>query len=149
MIKSVVFFLGLVVSCGNTIVTQEQNSIKYDVIQEHAIGGRTDKDIVVISDKNTLEKIYDDLNLNQDPNYEVPDIDFNAELVIVFFMGEKNTGGYSISVKDINETNEYVFINYQEKGPKPTDMVTMVITQPYCIIKTKKPSKELQFIKVE
>ena len=149
MIKSILFFLIVMTSCNSSKVTPEQSNLNFDVILERATGGRIEKEIVIISDQNALKSIYNELNLSQEPSYEVPIINFETELAIVFFMGQKNTGGHNISVKSINESEKYVILNYEEKGPKPTDMVTMVITQPYCLVKIKKPSKELKFTQVE
>lgn len=137
----------LIVSCNSSKTSSEQNDLKFDVILEHATGGRITKDIVIVTDINTLEAIYSDISVNHKPNYEIPVINFETELIVVFFMGEKNSGGYSISVNTLTESDNYINVNYQETSPEPTDMVTMAITQPYCIIKLKRPSKELKFVK--
>ena len=147
--KCIIVFLALLTSCNSSKTTPEQNTLDFDVILERATGGKTTKDIVVVSDKNALEQIYNGINSNQEPGYQIPEINFETESVIVFFLGEKNTGGYSISVRNISESKNSISVFYQEKGPKLTDMVTMVITQPYCIVKTKKLSKELKFIKTD
>lgn len=149
MIKHVFFCLMLMMSCNSANINSEQNQLPFDIILENATGGRTTEDIVIISDENALEEIYSGINANRDPGYQVPEIDFKSELVLVFFMGEKNTGGYNITVKSISEASNHINVYYKENSPKPTDMVTMAITQPYCIVKIKKPSKELNFLKVE
>ena len=109
----------------------------------------TTSDQVIVTDENALSKLFSEINTNQEPGYTVPNVDFGSDLIIALFMGEKTTGGFSIHVENIIETSSNIEIVYKEKGPKPTDMVTMAITHPYCIIKIKKPNKEIKFLKTE
>ncbi len=63
------------------------------------------------------------------------------------FLGEKSSGGHSISVEQILDENEKVTVKYKVTLPKLGEMVTTVMTQPYCIIKIPITSKEIIFDK--
>ncbi|MBQ6323619.1 MAG: protease complex subunit PrcB family protein [Bacilli bacterium] len=58
-------------------------------------------------------------------------IEENAGKVLVTIaMGEKNTGGYSISITDVEVNNNSATIYIKEKIPKDEDIVTMAFTYP-------------------
>jgi hypothetical protein len=50
-------------------------------------------------------------------------------------MGEKNTGGYSIGVEKVEETDKNIIITIKEVSPAPDAMTMQVITYPYTVVK--------------
>ena len=46
----------------------------------------------------------------------------------------------------IKEEKSKLLITIESKGPKPTDMVTMVLTQPIHIVKIPKTKKDIVFV---
>ena len=54
---------------------------------------------------------------------------------VVLNMGEKNTGGYSIAVEKVEETDKNIVITVKEVSPAPDAMVMQVITYPYTVVK--------------
>jgi hypothetical protein len=58
-------------------------------------------------------------------------------IYIAVFMGEKPTGGYSIEVTDVSDSEGRTGVLVKEVEPKKGDVVTQVLTQPYTIIKAK------------
>jgi len=64
-------------------------------------------------------------------------INFDERMVIAVFMGEKNTGGYSIMIDNIVEKDTYPGIGCA---------VIQVLTQPYYIVELPKSDKEIKFV---
>ena len=75
-------------------------------------------------------------------------IDFSKENVIVAIDKVRNTGGFSIEIIEVVNTDEETIIKLETKGPKPTDMVVTAIIQPYHIIKIKKTNKKIKFLEL-
>lgn len=73
-------------------------------------------------------------------------IDFSKNTVLVAIDNKSNTGGVSINITEITQKNSKLFVNVTSKGPKPTDMVAMVLTQPIHIVKIQKTNKEVIFV---
>lgn len=76
---------------------------------------------------------------------ELP-IDFSKELVLACFDEVRNSGGFSVAMDSIKIENEQLKVFIKKKGPGPTDMVTMSLTQPYHIVKVPKTNKEIVFV---
>jgi hypothetical protein len=73
-------------------------------------------------------------------------IDFSKSTILVAVDNKSNTGGVSINISEITQKNSKLLVNIASKGPKPTDMVAMVLTQPIHIVKISKTDKEIVFV---
>lgn len=129
---------------NNTIA---QNTTNYEIISEGPISGVNDAQIRVVKEKEGLKEIYEYLNENRSPSLLMPNIDFDEDIIVALFMGEKNYGGFKISVDHIEENAKEIIIHVKETAPSGK-FATMVITQPYCIFKIKQTAKEIVFKKV-
>ncbi len=153
MIRLVVACIFLLSSCSSEINKKSrsisQDIIAFDIIAQDEFGGMTDSKFIVIKDEATFSEIFKLIGKGRLPELELPTIDFKKETVIALFLGEKASGGYSITVEQIVAINDKVNVAYKVASPKPGDMVTTVMTQPYCIIKMPKTSKEIVLMEID
>jgi hypothetical protein len=71
--------------------------------------------------------------------------DFNTQCLIYIASGQKPTGGYSVVVKKIKVDNEAGKIDIYAKDVEPKDSFgTMALTQPFCVVRIKKPTFDLK-----
>ena len=63
-----------------------------------------------------------------------PAIDFNKQIVVAVFLGEKPTGGYDVEVIRVEQSDGELVIHYREKSPLPGGIVIQALTQPFHII---------------
>ncbi len=127
----------------------EQQDVSFEVILESATDGKKGHSLEVINTASQLAEVYNILSKTIEPKHQIPEIDFNSETVAALFLGEKNTGGYHIVPMEVINENDTTIIKYKEISPAPTDMVTMSLTQPFCLIKIYNPKKEIVFKKVK
>ena len=73
-------------------------------------------------------------------------IDFSKSTILVAVDNKSNTGGVSINILETEQKGSKLLVNIMSKGPKPTDMVAMVLTQPIHIVKISKTNKEVVFV---
>ena len=62
----------------------------------------------------------------------------NAPYLYIICMGEKNTGGYSLIVKEVNKVNENTEIIVEEIAPAKDATVTLAFTSPTIIVEFPK-----------
>ena len=74
-----------------------------------------------------------------------PIIDFNREMVVGVFLGEKRMGGYEVEIVRAERRDSSLYFYYQEKSPPPGAMITQVLTQPFHLVRVAKYDK-LQII---
>jgi len=72
---------------------------------------------------------------------KIKESDINDNNFLLLNMGEKSSGGFSISVSKVVEKEGQIFVTVVENSPKEGEMVTMALTYPVCVvkIKSKKP----------
>ena len=66
-------------------------------------------------------------------------------LYIVVGYGEKQTGGYSITVDELYLTDNAIYINTNLTGPAKEDKVTQALTYPYVVVTTEFIDKSVVF----
>lgn len=138
-------FAILLFSCSSTKTTEtasksEKNEAPlYEVLSQSAYQGRDEKSFEVIGDKASLVKLYETIH-----DTEVPKIDFKKQRVVALFLGQRNSGGYEIKIKNVEEKDNKIYVTVEEVGPKPGDMATMAITNPFVVAKINS-TKEIVF----
>lgn len=110
------------------------NAITFEILKQEAYGGRDKESTMVITSKSQLNGLYNELGWS-----DVPAVDFEKNNVVALFMGQKNSGGYSIGVKSITIENNVANIKVLETSP--SGMATMALTNPYCIALIPKTEK--------
>lgn len=66
-------------------------------------------------------------------------------LYVIIGYGEQATGGYSIQVKEVYDTEKHVVILTELLGPSKDDTVTMSLSYPYIVIKTEDLQKPVYY----
>jgi hypothetical protein len=66
---------------------------------------------------------------------DVPDVNFDLEVVIGVLLGERPTSGYGLSVEGIEIEGDDLFIDVAKTTPTETSMVAQVVTSPWVIIR--------------
>ena len=120
------------ISCGTKKTVQSDTAL-YEILTEQPDGGGNIRFFEILSEPNEV------LMLKNDPllKNKMKQDDINNSNYVILNMGEKNTGGYSIGVETVEETDQNIIITVQEKGPEPGAMVMQVISYPYTVVKVK------------
>lgn len=106
----------------------------FEILKQEQYGGRETEATIVTKSQAELNALYESLGQEA-----APAVDFANRNVVVLFMGQKNTGGYGIGVKNvvINGTTAIVLV----EGTQPSGMATMALSAPYCIASIPKAEK--------
>jgi protease stability complex PrcB-like protein len=65
----------------------------------------------------------------------VPNIDFDKEIVVAVFLGERPTGGYAVEISSAEVTDASLTVFVKETSPNPGAIVTQGFTQPFHIVR--------------
>ena len=84
------------------------------------------------------------------PEQPPPEIDFSKVTIIAVFMGEFNTGGYEIEIKEVINTPQCEIVKVEKTYPSYSGAIlTFAFSQPYHIVKMNKVDKEITFATIE
>lgn len=67
-----------------------------------------------------------------------PIIDFDREMVVGIFLGEKSAGGYEVEIVRAERSDSSLYFYYREESPPPGAMVTQALTQPFHLVRVAK-----------
>ena len=70
-------------------------------------------------------------------------VDFNKYSVLAEFVGQRNTGGYSVEILEVTESDNSINLFVKEMIPGENCMVTQVISYPFDVIVIPKTDKTL------
>lgn len=77
----------------------------------------------------------------------VPVVNFQQESVIAIYMGQKPTGGYSITVDDVVLEDGEVYIDVSAYEPSADDFTTQAFTSPWVMVRISRADLKLAWIR--
>lgn len=120
----------LAVSCGPGKVVEEKRPL-YEMLIQKQIDGAKVRFFEIISLPEEFSMIKNDPELKG----KIKPTDINTANFLILSMGEKSTGGYSIDIERVEETDKNIIVTVKETAPKPGEMVTMAFTAPYAVVR--------------
>ncbi|TXI67359.1 protease complex subunit PrcB family protein [Flavobacterium sp. UBA6195] len=130
--------LFLIMSCSNTKVISDNS---FTIIHKSDFGGSEKPGHLLIQDNETYINFIESLKLDESQYANFLKVDFKTKNVLVLFQGQKNSGGYSIDIDSVRNDNQTILVKKNEIVPKKGEIVTAVITSPFCIVLIPKGNK--------
>jgi len=126
----------LIVSCGVKPQTGGSKSL-YEVLTQQPDGGANIRFYEILTEPREISMLTNDENLKDKISSE----DITNSNFIILNMGEKTSGGHSITVESVVETSDKIVVTVKENEPSAGGINTTAITYPYSIVKinSKKP----------
>ena len=145
--KKIIPLVGLIsiLLISGCITQRSGQELTFETISKGSYSGHDERKDYVIRESSEWENLGDKMQSRVSPTPDLPDVNFNDEMVIAVFQGSQSTGGYAIEITKIVEKENSVEVFIKETSPSPDSMVTQAFTQPYHIVKTKRVDKEVIF----
>lgn len=137
---------------GTSILAATHNSAGTDMISlsfettaQGEFSSITRSREVVVKNRDDFNTLFQEMGKGFTP----PQVDFNTQMVIGIFLGNRPTSGYSVKITNVSMDLDGKIITVQavENVPPPGTMVVQVITNPYHLISIPKRDAEVKFIK--
>jgi len=121
----------LLVSCGTSAPINSEREALYEVLTQQTNGGANIRFFEILTEPNEIRMLENDKKLKN----KISPADVQKSNFVILNMGEKNTGGYSISIESAVETEKNIIITVKESSPEPESMVSQGFTYPFCVVK--------------
>lgn len=119
--------------------------VEFELFDAQVSNSYNREESVVIRDFSewveTWRKIHSHISIPPDP---LP-FDFNEEMLIALFLGEKTKSGHSIEVTEVEKFNDILKIKALKKGPGIDCFAAQFINHPYVIIRLDRFEGEIDF----
>ncbi|OCB75243.1 hypothetical protein B0A79_09535 [Flavobacterium piscis] len=126
-----VLIVFVLISCGAKKTADSGSKVLYEVLTEQSDGGGNIKFFEILTEPNEIKMLESDPLLKDKMKHD----DISNSNYVILNMGEKNTGGYSIKVEKVEETDKNIIITVKEVNPAADAMTMQVITYPYTVVK--------------
>jgi hypothetical protein len=80
------------------------------------------------------------------PAPPMPPVDFDKQMVLAVFMGQKPSGGHAIEITKVVPAGQGLTVHVKETKPGPGDITTAVITSPYYFAVVPKVAGDVKFV---
>ena len=122
--------------------------VAFDIVQEVTteISGIAEKSRRVIVDPAEWTALWDEIQTHVIPKPPVPSIDFGTRMVILATMGERTSGGHTISVIEVAEDEGTLYVVVEEATPGVQCMTTDVVTSPAVAVSVPRTSGTVLFV---
>ncbi|MGK4568036.1 protease complex subunit PrcB family protein [Flavobacterium sp. 3HN19-14] len=128
----------IMVSCGATKSTSSEKPL-YEILVQKSYDGAKVKFYEIISQPDEFIMIKNDPDLKS----KIGANDINTANFLILSMGEKPTGGYSIGIDTVTETDKNIIVTVKETTPKPGAVATDAFTAPYCVVRINSKKRSL------
>jgi len=139
LLKTAVFFLlGVFLSCSNagktnsTVLKKTDGSADQWIIlnmgTQCSVKQPTQRLITTFNEFSAeWKKVFSGMDIQPD----IPQVDFGKSWVVAAFMGEKNKGGFEISMASVQKGADSFVVTIRHITPGPNCMSSMAIEYPY------------------
>ena len=79
----------------------------------------------------------------------IPAVDFAQELIAAVFLGTRPSGGFGVEILGTRREAAALVIEYRERAPAATDIVTQALTSPFHIVKVLQFDGPIRFRKIK
>lgn len=124
------------VSSAPEVVRQRQWKGSFSLIKDYRE--------IVLKNRDAWRDTWHEMN---GPDSKTPRVDFEQQMVIGIFLGEKPVAGYTVSLLPAKEENGQIVIRYTITEPPADQPAATVITHPYHLMTIPKTDKKIVFIK--
>src|SRR5262245_58513804 len=85
----------------------------------------------VVRTAEEWQKLWQEHTAGIQPRPALPKVDFNREMVLAVFMGEQQTGGYSIEIAAVKPGERELTAQVRRTSPPAGAITAQVITHPF------------------
>lgn len=135
-----IFLIGIIVSCSVSKGEKLPKNELFEVLKTQDYGGAKIRFYEILTEPNEIKMLQNDKQLKS----KISTADIQQSNFVILNMGQKNSGGYEITVDKVEETANNIIISVKESGPEPGAMVTQALTNPFCVVKINS-KKEIIF----
>lgn len=125
-------FVLIFFSCGPTMNRGETGAL-YKILAQNDKGGASIRFYEILTESSEIKMLENDDSLKE----KVTPSEILTSNFIFLNMGEKPTGGYSIGIESVIETDKNIIVTVKEISPETNALVTQEITNPFCVVKIK------------
>jgi len=127
-----------------TIVTASALCLYGCAMEENTEAKLRDLEFTVVAEEEQPDALLEVIEQKKTSPFQIS-YTLGEDLYLAVGYGEQQTGGYSIMVDSLYETENNIVMDTTLIGPAPDEQVVQSLTYPYIVIKTELIDKDVDF----
>jgi|GEM_PF-1286423 len=123
--------------------------VPFETVSQGTYSGHPEVNNYIIDNREDWKNLWQKITAKTWPSPPLPEVNFNKDMLLARFMGERTSGGYRVEFLVVIEAEEKVYITAIEVSPGPDCGVTAAMTQPYHVVQIPRTEKEIVFNIIE
>lgn len=103
-----------------------------------------DLDFTVLEQSEIPTKLAQEISSKKEQGFKLTYID-GEYMYIAIGYGAQDTGGYSVTIKELYQTRNAIYISSRLVGPRENDLVLKAKTYPYIVCKLERRDMDVVF----
>lgn len=128
---NLVFLSVILLGCSSGM---DKSNTEFKVLHSGQNASIENKEYILVENNEAYISAIEKLNIDESDYDSLLLVDFKLNNICILFLGQRNTGGYSIEVDYVKKKNNELLIKTKEIIPEKHSNVIMAITNPYCLI---------------
>ena len=108
--------------------------------------GITRRDRIIVNDEAIWKSLWTELLGSHSPKPSAPTVDFNRETIVVASMGQRSSGGYSVTIDSAGVAGDTVILAVTERSPGRTCGTTAALSSPIALARVMRPRASIRFV---
>lgn len=137
-VRSVMLLIGWMISgCVD--------AVPFETIEQGFDSGYRDRAAIVVRTLEEWRQVWERHTTLRLPQPEKPPVDFDREMVIAVFLGDRSTGGFAIEITRIKQRVDGLHVRIEETAPPQDALVTQGFTSPYHLVRIGRLDRPVTF----
>jgi hypothetical protein len=108
--------------------------------------GITRRDRIIVRDGAAWNALWPELLGSHSPVPVAPAADFSRETIVVASMGQRSSGGYSVTIDSAGVAGDTVVLAVTERSPGRTCGTTAALSSPIALARVMRPRAVIRFV---
>lgn len=146
-ITTALYFLTWITACSAENMSAVER-LSFVNLDKGFRSGLRERKFAVIKTANEWKELWSSHMSGSIPPKALPSVDFQTEMIVAVFSGEKMTGGYGVEITKIEEARQkrVLTVTIRDSKPPADAIVTQALTQPFHIVKLEKVELAVTFV---
>lgn len=144
--------LALAAGCDTTGLENEffkgAEEISFEEVERGSYGNVANQNLV-IRQESQFNEFWESLHQSKTPIPDLPEVDFNNQMVIAATMETQPSGGFGIEIIQVRLKDSILGVKVLNTKPGDGCITTQALTTPHHLIKLDKRSEEVEFFEEE
>jgi len=127
--------------------TLSEGSVNIDTLDEGQHADVFEGTQVVLRSQEEFKTFWEQLHAGVSEPPQLPNVDFATQAVTAVVLGERNTGGFDVSIDKVtaSEDGSQMHVRFTETQPGENCGIATVLTSPYVLVAVENPGAEATF----